>query len=84
MSRIDDFQNSAEKYADECGGTTQEKCCTMNDYFKGAEYGYQYAVDKACKWLCDHLGAHVGMPQAKSYNAAISELCSEFRKGMEV
>ena len=47
------------------------------------ENGWKAAIEKACEWLCDHLGAPVGMPQAKSYNAAIAELCSEFRKGME-
>ena len=50
---------------------------------EGAEHGYQYAVDKACKWLRAHLGAPAGIPQAKSYNDAINELTTEFRKGME-
>lgn len=45
--------------------------------------GYQYAVEKACEWLREHLGAPVGIPQAKSYNDAINELTTEFRKGME-
>lgn len=48
----------------------------------GAEHGYQYAVDKACEWLRAHLGAPAGIPQAKSYNDAINELTTEFRKAM--
>lgn len=47
-----------------------------------AEYGCQYAIDKACEWLRAHLGAPAGIPQAKSYNDAINELTTEFRKGM--
>ena len=51
MSRQEDFQTQAETYANTCGGTTQEKCATMTDYFAGAEHGYQYAVDKAVEFL---------------------------------
>ena len=57
---------------------------TLTDVAKHfADYGYQYAVEKACEWLRAHLGAPAGMPQAKSYNDAINELITEFRKGME-
>ena len=49
----------------------------------GAEYGYKYAIEKVCEWLRAHLGAPAGIPQAKSYNDAINELTTEFRKGME-
>lgn len=55
----------------------------LKAYIAGGEYGYQYAVDKACEWLRTHLGAPAGIPQAKSYNDAINELTTEFRKGME-
>ena len=48
----------------------------------GYDKGYQYAVDKACEWMREHLGAPAGIPQAKSYNDAINELTTEFRKGM--
>ena len=43
----------------------------------------QGVIDKACEWLRAHLGAPAGIPQAKSYNDAINELTTEFRKGME-
>jgi hypothetical protein len=43
----------------------------------------QGVIDKACEWLREHLGAPAGIPQAKSYNDAINELITEFRKGME-
>lgn len=49
----------------------------------GFDKGYQYAIDKACEWLRAHLGAPAGIPQAKSYNDAINELTTEFRKGMQ-
>lgn len=55
----------------------------LKAYLAGGEHGYQYAVDKTCKWLREHLGAPAGIPQAKSYNDAINELTTEFRKGME-
>jgi len=42
----------------------------------------QGVIDKACEWLREHLGAPAGIPQAKSYNDAINELTTEFRKGM--
>ena len=77
MSRQEDFKRMAYDNDREASPEKQQF------YFDGAEDGYQYAVEKACEWLCDHLGAPVGMPQAKSYNEAIAELCSEFRKGME-
>ena len=53
-------------------------------YLDGVEHGYQYAIDKACEWLREHLGAPEGIPQAKAYEDAINELTTEFRKGMEV
>ena len=53
MSRQEDFQTQAETYANTCGGTTQEKCAIMTDYFAGAEHGYQYAVEKIFKCIED-------------------------------
>jgi hypothetical protein len=67
------------------GGALAEMVREMNrakPFEAGAEYGYQYAIDKACKWLRAHLGAPAGIPQAKSYNDAMNELTTEFRKGM--
>lgn len=46
------------------------------------ETAWSMSVDKACEWLVSHLGAPEGMPQAKSYNDAMKELITEFRKGM--
>lgn len=46
--RADDFQKQAEKYADDVwkeDADIEQKCITMTDYFAGAEYGYQYAVE---------------------------------------
>ena len=50
MSRQEDFQEQAKKYANECGGTTQEKCATMTDYFAGCEHGYLYALQHP-QWI---------------------------------
>ena len=67
------------------GGNFAEMAKEMNrtkPFEAGCEHGYQYAVEKACEWLREHLGAPEEMPQAKSYNDAINELTTEFRKGM--
>ena len=43
MSRQEDFEKAAMDYCED-----HSHCI----YFEaGAEHGYQYAVDKACKWL---------------------------------
>ena len=49
----------------------------------GGERVRNKLIDDACEWLRAHLGAPAGIPQAKSYNDAINELTTEFRKGME-
>jgi len=75
MSRKEDFEKAAMDFCED-----HSHCI----YFEaGAEYGYKFAVDKACEWLREHLGTPAGIPQAKSYNDAINELTTEFRKGME-
>ncbi len=49
----------------------------------GGERVRNKLIDEACEWLCAHLEAPKGMPQAKSYNEAITELCNEFRNAMK-
>lgn len=52
--RGDVFQEQAEKYADDVWKEDEgieQKCITMTDYFAGADYGYQYAVEKAVEFL---------------------------------
>lgn len=44
----------------------------------GAEHGYQYAVDKACKWLADRV-AHDSI----DYPMATVHLIDDFRKAMQ-
>ena len=92
MSRQEDFIQAGIDYRMEHGkpmaiggDNFSEMAREMNrtkPFEFGAEYGYQYAVEKACEWLREHLGAPAGIPQAKSYNDAINELTTEFRKGM--
>lgn len=57
-------------------------------YLDGVEYGYQYAVEKACEWLRNNLEYYLG-----DYNLAEDELednqvhyaamLEELRKAME-
>ena len=59
MSRQEDFDTQSDKYVE------MRKSFGVNDpyaikeigeaHYQGAEHGYQYAVDKACKWLQDNL-----------------------------
>ena len=61
MSRQEDFIEAGIKYRFEHdtpmaigGGSFAEMAKEMNrtkSFEAGAEYGYQYAIDKACKWL---------------------------------
>lgn len=92
MSRQEDFIDAGIAYRMEhgkpmciAGSNLSDVERDLNRVFPfeaGAEHGYQYAIDKACEWLRAHLGAPAGIPQAKSYNDAINELTTEFRKGM--
>lgn len=81
MSRQEDFQKQAEKYANVCGGTTQEKCAIMTDHFTGSEYGYQYAIDKACEWLTNNL--HLVRDWSGTPSQNYKELVRMLRKEME-
>ena len=47
MSRKEDFEKSAMDYCED------HSHCIQFEF--GAEYGYQYAVDKACEWLQENL-----------------------------
>lgn len=52
---------------------------TLTDVAKHfAEHGYQYAVDKACKWLADRV-AHDSI----YYPMATVHLIDDFRKAMQ-
>ncbi len=92
MSRQEDFIDAGIDYRMEHGtpiaiggdkfADVANEMNRCKDFEEGAEYGYQYAVDKACEWLRAHLSAPAEIPQAKSYNDAINELTTEFRKGM--
>ena len=63
--REDDFQEQAEQYADDVwkeDEDIEQKCITMTDYFAGAKYGYQYAVDKVCAFLEKYAANFVALP----------------------
>lgn len=63
----------------------------------GAEYGYQYAVDKACKWLRAHIGVDMpvrlnpdGEPLAEDFFnkaearcKAADKVVEQFKRAME-
>ena len=65
MSRQEDFIEAGIQYRMEHGrpmaiggGNFAEMAREMNrakPFEAGAEYGYQYAVDKACEWLQENL-----------------------------
>lgn len=82
MSRIDDFSKAGQALA-ETKRTSVAQAQSRYDFDIAAEYGYQYAVDRACEWMREHLGAPEGIPQAKAYEDAMNELITEFRKAME-
>lgn len=66
MSRKEDFEKAATDYCED-----HSHCI----YFEaGAEYGYQYAVEKACEWLESMSGYTVYGQKANLKN---------FRKAME-
>jgi len=77
MSRQEDFQTQAETYANTCGGTTQEKCAIMTDYFAGAEHGYQYAKKSFFDALTHYCNRHGIHPNTRV------ELISYLQKAME-
>ena len=79
---LDELQDQElVKYLDEVGETQDSDLAC--GYIDGWDAAQRIIIDKACQWLRDHLGAPAGIPQAKSYNDAINELTTEFRKGME-
>ena len=86
MSRQKDFNIQSDKYVD------IRKSYGVNDpyalkeigeaHYQGAEYGYQYAIDKACEWLRENIyhrvyecGDRLGYPTA--------DFIKDFRKAME-
>ena len=80
MSR-QDFKKAAADYIDgEPDGA--QKIVGQVGFEFGAEYGYQYAVDKACEWLRENIyhrvyecGDKLGYPTA--------DFLKCFRKAME-
>jgi len=50
MSREKDFIEAAERLA-ETKRTEDAKQQCLYDFGIAADYGYQYAIDKACEWL---------------------------------
>lgn len=81
MSRQEDFQTQAEIYANKCGGTTQEKCATMTDYFAGAEYGYQYAKKRLSKVLGFELDFNVAeFDDGVTTESLVDKICKRMEK----
>lgn len=73
MSRQEDFKKAADDYVEgEPDGA--QKIVGQVGFEFGAEYGYQYAIEKACKWLESMNGYVVCGQKANVEN---------FRKAME-
>jgi len=81
MSRKEDFKKAADDYVEgEPDGA--QKIVGQVGFEFGAEYGYQYAIDKACEWLKENIyhrvyecGDRLGYPTA--------DFLKDFRKAME-
>jgi hypothetical protein len=89
MTREKDFEQAAMDYCED-----HSHCI----YFKaGAEYGYKFAVEKACKWIRLHIGVDMsvrltpdGEPLAEDFinkaearvNAA-NKVVEQFKRFME-
>ena len=79
MSRQEDFIQAGIDYRFEHGkpmaiggdnfADVANEMNRCKDYEAGAEYGYQYAVDKACEWLRNNMEYWLG-----DYNLAEDEL----------
>ena len=80
MSRKEDFKKAADDYVEgEPDGA--QKIVGQVGFEFGAEYGYQYAIDKACEWLKENIyhrvyecGDRLGFPTA--------DFIKDFRKAM--
>ena len=80
MSRKEDFKKAADDYVEgEPDGA--QKIVGQVGFEFGAEYGYQYAIDKACEWLKENIyhrvyecGDRLGYPTA--------DFLKDFRKAM--
>lgn len=80
MSRIDDFSKAGQALA-ETKRTSVAQAQSRYDFDIAAEYGYQYAVDRACEWLKENIyhrvyecGDRLGFPTA--------DFIKDFRKAM--
>lgn len=54
MNRQEDFKQKATEYNNNVN--------MHLDFYNGAEYGYQYAVDKACEFLEKYAANFVALP----------------------
>lgn len=78
MSRQEDFKKAADDYVEgEPDGA--QKIVGQVGFEAGAEYGYQYAVDKACEWLENN--AYLYVNDIDQINE--SALIGDFRGVME-
>lgn len=87
MSRQEDFDKAADEYSVGCDEQDDRIYAELH-YKRGCEYGYQYAVEKACEWLRENMEYWLG-----DYNLAEDELednqihysamIEELRKAME-
>lgn len=81
MSRQEDFDKQSDEYVD------RRKSFGLNDpyalkeigeaYYQGCEYGYQYAVDRACEVIAKLY------PQAAAYYEQTESFVEQIRKAME-
>ena len=87
MSRQEDFDTQSDKYVE------MRKSFGVNDpyalkeigeaHYQGAEYGYRYAVDKACEWL-ETIDINNYLKIVPGWGHVIEDdFINDFRKAME-
>jgi len=86
MSRQEDFDTQSNKYVEMRKSFGVNDPYALNEigeaHYQGAEYGYQYAVDKACKYFmrikeCDLY------EDKESQAKAVDDFINRFRKAMQ-
>jgi hypothetical protein len=89
MNRKEDFDAQSDKYVD------SRKSYGVNDpyalkeigeaYYQGAEYGYQYAIEKACDWLkMMDVNDYLKIVPGFGYVIEDEDAIKGFRRAMEV
>lgn len=75
MSRKEDFKQKAIEYNNNVN--------MHLDFYNGAEYGYQYAIDKLCTWLKQHSFDYLIRDMYDNWTYDDDTMIKDIRKEME-